>query len=166
RRSMSDFLAALALRRIPAVIPVPPVRKTHFANDAIFDLRAVNGGPGISQRLAGQRDLFIQLGGGLWRLEGDMEFRALVFFDIETRGAGRTRLNRDLHRAHEAITRRGETAGERAIIIATLRFAGDFFAIGIAVNQRDVLPFDQLVIIPLLIHPQPAAVVLEGLAGA
>ena len=52
-RAMRDFLAALALRRVPSIVPTPPVRVAHFAHDAIFHLRAVYGCAGISHRLAG-----------------------------------------------------------------------------------------------------------------
>src|SRR5712672_2669103 len=107
---MRDFLASLTARGAPTVIPAPPIGITHFANDPILNLSAVNRGAGVGEGFAWNAHFRAQFGGGFRRRESDLEFGPLVFLDSDLRSSGRTGLHIELHRAHQSITGRGETS--------------------------------------------------------
>ncbi len=159
-----DFLARGVARRTP-VKPAPPHGPAHVADDAVFHLRAVDGRAGVARGGAGERDGFIELRGGFGCGEGDLEFRAFVFLDLHARGAVGAVLHEEPHRAHEAVARRGEAAGERAVVVAARFLAGDFLAVGIGENHGKRLAGEGLVIVTLLIDGEADALVLHELAG-
>src|SRR5947207_2024063 len=126
---MRDFLTALALWRAPTIIPAPPIGITHFAQDPIFYLRAINSRAGVSHRFARHADLLIQFCRSLGRLQRYLEFGPLVFLHPNGSRTVRPARNVKLHRAHEPITGRGEAAGEGAVIVATMFLMGHFLAV-------------------------------------
>ena len=67
--------------------------------------------------------------------------------------------------AHQPVARRGEAAGERAVIIGLLALPGDFLAVHVAEHHRHLLAFERFVIVLRLIHPKADALVLNRLAG-
>ena len=164
RRAVGDLLAALRARRTPP-IPAPPIRPAHLANDAILHLRAIDRRAGVALGLAGERDLVVQLRRRLRRVERHLELRPLVFLHIERRLAERSAGHVDGHAAHHAITRCGEAAAERSVVVARVLGFRDLFPVRIAEHHRDLAPAQQLVVVAALIHAQADALVLNRLAG-
>ena len=117
-----------------------------------------------NERLARQRNLLIEFGGGFRRIERDMEFRAFVFLDVNRARSGGTGRRVNLHPSHHAVPRRGETAAERAVVVAAMLLARDFLAVRVGKNDGELLTGEDLVIILFLVHTQADAFVLYRLA--
>ena len=150
--------------RPPPIIPAPPRGITNLAHDAPADIRAINGRAGVSLGLASQRDGAVQLRRGLRRFNLDAELGPLVFLHAEVSRTVRSIQHAELHLAHHTVARRGEAAGEGAVVIRLHILLGDFFAVGIGENHRELLVGEHLVIIRLGVHAQAEAFVLDGLA--
>ena len=129
---MGNFLT-LALRDwTPPVVPTPPGRIAHLADDTPFDFRVIDSGTGVGGGLACEADLAVQFGGGFRGLEGDLKFGPLVFLNIKGGTAARAGGYLQAHVAQYPITRGIEFAAERTVVVGPMLLAADFFTIAVA----------------------------------
>ena len=59
----------------------------------------------------------------------------------------RASLRLDSHLAHHPVARRGEAAGERAVIIGAMFGAGDFLAVHVAKHHFDLFASERRVVV-------------------
>ena len=114
--AVGDFLALAAEARRPRHQPhhqgIRTSRTTRY-----LTWRAVHRGAGVAHGVAGEADLVVELGGGLGRIESDLELGPLVFLDAEMAAPCARPFDLEGHLAHEPVARRGEAAGERAVVV-------------------------------------------------
>src|SRR5438093_1239298 len=126
---MGDFLAGGNAPHSPILGRSPPVRPAYFTDDAVFQVGAVHRSSGVSQRVALYRHFLVQFRCRLRRVESNLEFRTLVFLNIEMGRTIWSLSHINAHRTHKPIARRGETSGEGAVVVAAILLAGDFFVV-------------------------------------
>ena len=113
--------------------------------------------------MAGQRNLVVQLRRGLRRVERDLEFRTLVFFDVDIRLTSGALRHVNPHRAHQSVARRGETAAERTVVVATMLLPRDFLVVRIGENDGQFAAGEHFVVVLLVVHAETDAFVLNRL---
>ncbi len=164
-RAVGDLLRARIGGRTPEETPVPPVGIADLADDVIADLGPAHRRPGIGHGLAFKLDLAAQPGGGLRRVERDLELGPLVFLDAHPSVALQA-VSMDHHPAHEPVPRGREVAAEGTVVVRRQRLPGDLLAVDVAEDDGHLLVRQDLVVVAFLIDQDGDALVVDRLAGA
>src|SRR5262249_24330602 len=164
RGPVGDLLGGPAMRRdAPPEAVVEPDRPADFAGDSVADLGPVDRGPGIRGRLAGDRDLAVELRRLLGRLDRYLELGPLVLLDVERDHAAAVARDDNVHLPREPVTRRCEAAAERPEVIAHDLLLGDFLAVRVVEYDRSLPAGEHLVIVPPRVGKHADALVVNRL---
>ena len=144
--------------------PPAPGGKLYTAFDAPLHFCPADGGTGVSGGFAREFDGRVELGGLNGRDEFHLEFRALVFLDVEGSAAWPTE-DLDCHPTHQSVAGRGENTAKRAIIIGRVSCAGDFLSVGIVENHGEFESGDAGIFACALVVADGDSLVADRLAG-
>src|SRR6185436_258867 len=115
--------------------------------------------------LSGNGKFFIEARAFFGGIEGDLEFRTLVFLDAERHRTLRAVHNSERHATRHAIGGRREATRERTVLVAAMLPARDFLAVRIVKDHLYVGSREGIIIIFFLIHSEADALVLDDLSG-